>query len=203
LVADTIIQHDATLDKFIGDCVMAFWGAPTANPKHAVACVQAAIAAQRAIHELNTQRAAENRKRELENQTRLVSNLDSLPLLPLLELGTGINTGMATVGLMGSETKTGVGQANYTVFGREVNIASRLEGLSGRGRIFISEATYQAVLRDDPTLASSCLIQPPAKVKGISAAVTVYEVPWGTAGSQASSSNSPSLATVSSQGPTS
>src|SRR5262249_41066342 len=56
VVADTIIRADGTWDKFIGDCVMAFWGAPTPNPKHALACVQAAIAAQRAVYALNQQR---------------------------------------------------------------------------------------------------------------------------------------------------
>ena len=54
-------------------------------------------------------------------------------------LGSGINTGMATVGLMGSNEHL----LNYTVFGREVNLASRLEAVSGRGRIIISEATYE------------------------------------------------------------
>jgi class 3 adenylate cyclase/CHASE2 domain-containing sensor protein len=178
LVADTIVRADATLDKFIGDCVMAFWGAPTPNPQHAVSCVRAAIAAQRAIYGLNQQRAAENKRLELENLTRTAAGLEPLPLLPVLLLGSGINTGLATVGLMGSETKTGVGQGNYTVFGREVNLASRLESLSGRGRIFVSETTHEHLLRDDPHLASICVAQPPAKVKGISAALNVYEVPW-------------------------
>jgi class 3 adenylate cyclase len=177
-VAETIVRLDATLDKFIGDCVMAFWGAPTPNPRHALACVRAAIEFQRAIHDLNCQRAEENCRRKLENQARVAAGLDPQPLLALLMLGTGINTGMATVGLMGSETKTGVGQGNFTVFGREVNLASRLEGLSGRGRIFISETTYEHLLRDDPVLAATCVAQPAAKVKGISAAVNVYEVPW-------------------------
>lgn len=178
LVADTIVKQDATLDKFIGNCVMAFWGAPAPNAQHAVTCVRATIAAQRAIFELNQQRSGENKKRELENLTRVASSLEPMAMLPVLQLGSGLNTGMATVGLMGSETKTGVGQGNYTVFGREVNLASRLEGLSGRGRIFISEATYEHLLRDDPALAATCVAQPPAKVKGISAPVKVYEVPW-------------------------
>jgi hypothetical protein len=60
LIASTIIQHDGTLDKFIGDCVMAFWGAPTPNPRHAAACVQAAVAAQRALYDLNCARKIEN-----------------------------------------------------------------------------------------------------------------------------------------------
>lgn len=176
LVADTIIRQDGTLDKFIGDCVMAFWGAPTANPQHACFCVRAAIDAQRAIHQLNEQRAAENRRREIDNQSRIASGLKAQPLLPLLLLGSGINTGMATVGLMGSEAKTW----NYTVFGRDVNLASRLEGLSGRGRIFISKCTLDHLRRDSPELAATCVPQEPQKVKGIASAVEVYEVPWRT-----------------------
>jgi adenylate cyclase len=174
LVADTIIEHDAVLDKFIGDCVMAFWGAPTPYPRHAVACVRAAIAAQRAINEFNQQRALENQSREIENQARISAGLPPKQMLPLLLLGSGINTGMATAGFMGSAAKT----RNYTVFGREVNLASRLEGLSGRGRIFISETTYKHLLRDDPALAATCVVQPPQKVKGIAATINVYEVPW-------------------------
>ncbi len=174
VVADTVIKHDGTLDKFIGDCVMAFWGAPTADPKHALACVQAAIDAQRAVYELNQQRATENKKRELENLARLAAGLPALPMLPTLLLGSGINTGMATVGLMGSQAKTW----NYTVFGREVNLASRLESASGRGRIYIGETTFEQLRRDDPALAATCTALPPIKVKGISMAVNVYEVPW-------------------------
>jgi class 3 adenylate cyclase len=75
---------------------------------------------------------------------------------------------------MGSASET----KSYTVFGREVNVASRLEGLSGRGRIFISETTYSHLLRDDPALAATCVEQEPQKVKGVSKPVKVYEVPW-------------------------
>ncbi len=174
LVADIIIRQDGTLDKFMGDCVMAFWGAPTANPNHAVACVRAAIEAQRSVARLNEQRAQENKRRLLENQARLSAGLKPKPILPLLLLGSGINSGIANAGLMGSQSE----QKNYTVFGREVNLASRLEGLSGRARIFISENTYAHLLRDDPVLAASCIPQQPQKIKGISLAVVVYEVPW-------------------------
>lgn len=178
LVADTIIGYDGTLDKFIGDCVMAFWGAPTPNRKHAVSCVRAAIAAQRAIAEVNEQRALENLRREKENLTRAANGLEPLTPLPLLLLGSGINTGMAIVGLMGSKEET----CNYTVFGREVNLASRLESLSGRGRIFISHATYEHLRRDDPELAATCVALPPVLVKGIRSEVSVYEVPWKLTG---------------------
>jgi class 3 adenylate cyclase/CHASE2 domain-containing sensor protein len=179
LVADTVIKQDGTWDKFIGDCVMAFWGAPKPNPSHAVACVRAAIQAQRAVYELNRQRSAENKTRELENLTRVSAGLPPKPLLPILLLGSGINTGMATVGLMGSAAE----MQNYTVFGREVNLASRLESASGRGRIFIGQTTYQHVLRDDPALAATCVELPPRDLKGFRTAVRAYEVPWRSAGS--------------------
>lgn len=185
VIADTILQHDGTLDKFIGDCVMAFWGAPAPNPRHAVGCVQAAVGAQRAIYDLNCARKVENEKREAENPARLAAGLPELPMLPILFLGTGINTGVATVGLMGSASQAVVRQGSYTVFGREVNLASRLEGLSGRGRIFISESTYEHLRRDDPALAATCVTLPPVNVKGIRTAVQVYEVPWRTAGGPA------------------
>jgi class 3 adenylate cyclase len=174
VVADTVIRQDGTLDKFIGDCVMAFWGAPTPNPQHALACVRAAIGAQQAVYDLNRQRSVENGKRELENLARVSAGLPPKPILPILLLGSGINTGMATVGLMGSAAE----MQNYTVFGREVNLASRLESASGRGRIFVGQATYEQLLRDDPALASTCVELPPRDLKGFRAAVKAYEVPW-------------------------
>lgn len=174
VVADTVIKQDGTLDKFIGDCVMAFWGAPTPNPKHALACVRAAIEAQQAVYQLNRQRSEENRKRELENLARVSIGLPPKPHLPILLLGSGINTGMATVGLMGSAAE----MQNYTVFGREVNLASRLESASGRGRIFIGQATYEHLRRDEPALAATCVELPPRDLKGFRMAVKAYEVPW-------------------------
>ena len=176
VVADAVKKHGGTLDKYIGDCVMAFWGAPTPNPRHAQACVCAAIDAQRAIHELNEQRLAENAAREVENRARLSAGLPPKPPLRALQFGTGINTGLVTVGLMGSEAH----QYNYTVFGREVNLASRLENVSGSGRIIISDTTYNHLLRDDPALAATCVEMFPVTVKGIRNPVRVYEVPWQT-----------------------
>jgi class 3 adenylate cyclase len=174
-VADSIKKHGGTLDKYIGDCAMAFWNAPIPNAKHAAACVRAAVDAQRAIHEINLKRVEENQKRELENTFMLPGGARPKPKLAILMLGSGINTGMATVGLMGSNEHL----LNYTAFGREVNLASRLEAVSGRSRIIISEATYIHLLRDDPDLAASCIALPPAKgLKGIVAEIKIYEVPW-------------------------
>ena len=172
IIADIIKRHDGILDKFIGDCAMAFWGAPIPNPKHAAACVRAAIDAQRAIYDLNLGRVQENQRRELQNLVGGTGRPQSR--LPILMLGSGINTGMATVGLMGSNQHG----LNYTVFGREVNLASRLESLSGRGRIIISRTTFEHLQRDDPELAATCIALPPVKVKGIIAEVHVCEVPW-------------------------
>ncbi|HUA68686.1 MAG TPA: adenylate/guanylate cyclase domain-containing protein, partial [Candidatus Saccharimonadales bacterium] len=174
IVADAVKKHGGTLDKYIGDCVMAFWGAPTPSEKHALACVRAAIDTQRAIHELNEKRMAKKASREVENRARLSAGMPPLPPLVALQLGTGINTGLVAVGLMGSDAHI----LNYTVFGREVNVASRLESVSGSGRIIISDATYNHLVRDDPTLAATCVEMPPVTVKGIRAAVKVYEVPW-------------------------
>ena len=182
LIADTIIQHDGTLDKFIGDCVMAFWGSPTPNPCHALCCVRAAIEAQRAIYKLNCERKAENQKRAAENPARIGAGQQEFPMLPILFLGTGINTGVATVGLMGSAAQAVVRQGSYTVFGRDVNLASRIEGLSGRGHIYISQSTYDHLRRDDPALATSCRALPPMTVKGIRTALQLYEVPWQVPG---------------------
>jgi class 3 adenylate cyclase len=171
VVADIIKRHNGTLDKYIGDCVMAFWNAPIPIPKHASACVRAAIDVQRAINELNLKRAADNRERTAANgDNGAVAKSE----LPILMLGSGINTGMATVGLMGSSEHL----LNYTVFGREVNLASRLEAVSGSGRIIISEATFEQLRRDDPELAATCVGLPSLKIKGISAEVKIYEVPW-------------------------
>jgi class 3 adenylate cyclase len=173
-VAEAVKKHDGTLDKYIGDCVMAFWNAPSTNEKHALACVRAAVDAQRAILELNRQRLAKNPAREMENQAREAAGLPPKPLHVALQLGTGINTGPVTVGLMGSDQHG----FNYTVFGREVNLASRLEGVSGSGRIIISDVTYYHLLRHAPEIAATCTELFPEKVKGFRDAVRIYEVPW-------------------------
>jgi class 3 adenylate cyclase len=154
--------------------VLAFWGAPIPNDRQALDCVRAAIDAQRAIYQLNLERAAENERRERANVARVAAGQPPLAMLRLLALGSGISTGMATVGLMGSDEHS----LNYTVLGREVNLASRLEGVSGRGRIIVSATTYQDIQRLDPALASRCVELPPQEVKGFREAVRIYEVRW-------------------------
>jgi adenylate cyclase len=175
-IADVTIKYDGTLDKYIGDCVMAFWGAPVENSHHARDCVRAVIDAQRAVFALNRQREIENQQRVKENIRRAPAGDPPLPMLDLLTLGSGINTGFMTVGTVGSEQHI----MNYTVFGREVNLASRLEGASGRARILIGEQTYRDLVRDDPALAAQCQPQPLLALKGFTDPVPCYEVPWRT-----------------------
>jgi class 3 adenylate cyclase len=155
---------------------MAFWGGPIENPHHARDAVRSAIDAQRAVLALNVARDAENKKIEETNKARAEQGLPPESIKPLLSMGTGINSGSAVIGLMGSEEH----QLSYTVFGREVNLASRLEGLSGHSRIIISEGTYRQLLRDAPELAALCVEQLPADVKGFRHAVKNYEVKWRT-----------------------
>ena len=98
-------DHLGTIDKYIGDCVMAFWGAPVARPDHAAAGVAAALDMQRSL-------------------ARLVPRL-SLPPGATIAIGIGLHTGRAVVGNMGSAYRMA-----YTVMGDTVNTASRLEGLT-------------------------------------------------------------------------
>jgi adenylate cyclase len=98
-------DHLGTIDKYIGDCVMAFWGAPVARPDHAAAGVAAAIDMQRSL-------------------ALLVPRL-TLPPGATIAIGIGLNTGRAVVGNMGSAYRMA-----YTVMGDTVNTASRLEGLT-------------------------------------------------------------------------
>ncbi len=104
-VAETLVDHGATIDKFMGDAVMAFWNAPIERPDHAAA----ALGALSAINE-----AAEQANFALTSQG-----------LPRVNLGVGLNTGPASVGLMGSRDRL-----SYTCIGDSVTLAARLEGLT-------------------------------------------------------------------------
>ena len=172
--AESIKVYNGTLDKYIGDCVMAFWGAPTTDPDHALHCVQATIASHKAMLNLNVRREKENRALVTENQQRLRDGLIPIPLKPLLDMGAGINSGKAIVGLIGSTRHI----SNYTVFGRTVNLAARLEATSGRGRIRIGETTRDELIRALPDFENWIQSHAPTHLKGFSQAIPTFEILW-------------------------
>ena len=104
-MTDVIIANGGTIDKFMGDCIMAFWNAPITNKNHATLAVKSAIEMQKELKILN---------KELKKEK-----------LPAINIGIGINTGEALVGNMGSEQRF-----DYSVIGDDVNLASRLESSS-------------------------------------------------------------------------
>ena len=104
-MTDIIIENGGTIDKFMGDCIMAFWNAPLENTKHRESAINSAIQMTDALKDLN---------KELETEG-----------LPQINIGIGINTGEALVGNMGSDQRF-----DYSVIGDAVNLASRLESSS-------------------------------------------------------------------------
>jgi adenylate cyclase len=104
-MTDVIIANGGTIDKFMGDCIMAFWNAPIEDGEHEEHAVQAAIDMQNELLKLNQQLAVEG--------------------LPTIAIGIGINTGEALVGNMGSDQRF-----DYSVIGDAVNLAARLESSS-------------------------------------------------------------------------
>ncbi|MDE2511533.1 MAG: adenylate/guanylate cyclase domain-containing protein, partial [Elusimicrobia bacterium] len=119
-LSHVILERHGTIDKYIGDCIMAFWNAPIENKDHRADAVLAALECQGAIAELN-------------------KTLDpGLPEIPAVRIG--INSGVVTVGLTGSQKKL-----QYTVIGDEVNLASRLEGANKffGSKIIISESAHE------------------------------------------------------------
>ena len=147
-MTDIVFANDGTLDKYIGDAVMALFGAPVKYDGHAAKSCRAALQMCDALDLLNAEWKRQNR--------------------PLLNIGIGINTGVVSVGRMGSTAKV-----EYTCIGDEVNFASRVEGLSKAygTRIIVGENTRvqagdEFVFRD----------LGPVKVKGKTRGVRVFEV---------------------------
>ena len=144
-----IRAHQGTIDKYMGDCVMAFWGAPVAQPDHARLAVDAAVAMTATMRQFNAERAAYG--------------------APPVSVGIGLNTGVMSVGNMGSDLRRA-----YTVIGDAVNLAARLESLSRVYQVDIvaSQATV------DHAAAGQHLWQEldRVRVKGKHQATTIHTV---------------------------
>lgn len=152
-MTEVIRHHRGTLDKYIGDAIMAFWGAPVADAEHARRAVASALEMQDALQVLNQDLLAKG--------------------WPELKIGVGVNTGTMTVGDMGSRVRKA-----YTVMGDAVNLGSRLEGITkqyGVG-ILVGEGTRDLV-RKDFVFREIDLV----KVKGKDKPVAIYE-PLGVEG---------------------
>lgn len=146
VMTDIIFSKNGTLDKFIGDAIMAFWGAPIRDNQHADLAVQSAIEMIRSMSVVNARLGIHG--------------------YPPIQIGIGINTGDVVLGNIGSEKKL-----DYTVIGDNVNLASRLEGLTSKYHcpILISENTYNELQSE-----IICGVVDLVKVKGKSIPIKLY-----------------------------
>jgi adenylate cyclase len=144
-----VFQHQGTLDKYIGDAVMAFWGAPYEEAEHAVRACNAALEMMERVRQMQKKWEAQGK--------------------PHLDIGIGLNTGIASVGKMGSHLRVG-----YTALGDAVNLSSRLEGLNKEygTHILANETTFAAAKAGGFLFRELDLI----RVKGKLQPVTIYEL---------------------------
>jgi adenylate cyclase len=147
-MSEIIISHEGTIDKYIGDAIMAYWNAPLPVKNHADKALSAAIKQIEALEKLNKTLQQKN--------------------FPPIDIGIGIHTGKAIVGEMGSS-----GRSDYTVIGDTINLGSRIEGLCKPygAKILISEDTRER-LEGLYKIREIDRVQ----VKGKDTAVTIYEV---------------------------
>lgn len=148
-MTEVIFAHGGTLDKYIGDGLMAIFGAPTATPVDAVNAVKAAVAMQNRLTTLNRELRADG--------------------YDAVQIGIGLHTGVATIGYVGSEQRS-----EYTAIGDTVNLASRLEADAAGGQILLSEATASASGNIFPVSARAPLL-----VKNRQQPINLFELKWG------------------------
>ena len=149
LMSDIIFEHGGTLDKYIGDGLMAIFGAPTASEEDALNAVKAAVTMQKRLSGLNDELRAEG--------------------FGQISIGIGLHTGEALIGYIGSDKRS-----EYTAIGDTVNLASRLESNAAGGQILMSEATAAASGNLIPVNQRE-----PLTVKNRVQPVKVLEVRWG------------------------
>jgi adenylate cyclase len=153
-MTDIIFAHGGTLDKYLGDGLMALFGAPTATPQDATNALNAAVAMQRRVIGINQELRAEG--------------------FTEIGVGIGLHTGEATVGYIGSERRS-----EYTAIGDTVNTASRLESNSKGGQILLSDAAARAATSRYPLKQRD-----PIFVKNRAQPVPLFEVEWESGKSQ-------------------
>jgi class 3 adenylate cyclase len=141
-----VLAHEGTVDKLMGDSVMALFGVPQPSEEAPLRAVRCALGMHQALAELNRERA------------RLKQ--------PPIQMGIGINSGPVVAGNIGS-----IHRMDYTVIGDHVNIAARLQGIAEAGEILVTEATYAKVR--DLVQASP---RAPARFKGRQHPVAVYRI---------------------------
>jgi adenylate cyclase len=149
-MSEEVFAHEGTLDKYIGDCVMAIFGAPVTHPDDALRAIKAAIGMKKRVHQLREQWR---------------DKID-VSMRELFEIGIGIHTGEVIAGNIGS-----IERMEYTVVGTAVNLASRLENVAKPGQILISRSTYACTKE-----FIEAVKLPPVELKNISRLVEVYEV---------------------------
>jgi adenylate cyclase len=144
LMVDVIFKYEGTLDKFVGDEVIALFGAPVPMKNAEVKAVQCALDMMRVLSEWNRTRAAEGQHE--------------------ITVGIGINTGLVVTGAIGSSRAL-----QYTAIGDAVNVASRLCGAAQPGQVILSEATFRKVQAD-----VAAVPLPPVRLKGKTDELRVY-----------------------------
>ena len=149
-MSEIVLKHGGTVDKFIGDGLMALFGAPHVTPDDAAGAISAAVEMQDAMQRISADLAADS--------------------LGEVSIGIGLHTGEATVGYIGSERRS-----EYTAIGDTVNVASRLESHAKTGEILLSEETRNAA-GDLPYLF---VPREPIRVKNRDKPVRIFEVDRG------------------------
>ena len=147
-MTEIIMRNGGTIDKYMGDCIMAFWNAPIDTPKHKELAITSAL--------------------EMMDKLDYLNNMNGFGDQNKINIGIGINTGKCIVGNMGSKQRF-----DYSVIGDPVNLASRLEGVSKNydATLVVGEDTY----RDISTLYNFKLLDE-VQVKGKSNKVSIYTI---------------------------
>jgi adenylate cyclase len=153
VMSEIIMGHQGTIDEFIGDAILAIFGAPISRPDDAVRAVQCALDMQQAMHDINR----DNRNAGL----------------PEISMGIGVNTGAVIAGNIGSEKRS-----KYGVVGHHVNLTARIESRTAGGEVLISSSTLEKL--DDSFKVGT---REEVQVKGIKEAVSIYQLlqPGGSA----------------------